>query len=472
MLARSLPLALVCSLGWAVAAAEGPVTEGWEGRLEMAPGVGLRLVLRLSRGAGGLTAVLDSPDQGAYGIAVDEVSLEGGVLRFSVKKIQGAYLGKLDAAGTSADGQWSQRGAHLPLQLSRKSGVAVPQRPQEPHPPLPYRAVEATVENPAAKVRLAGTLTLPASATPAPAVLLITGSGAEDRDETVFGHKPFLVLADALTRRGVAVLRLDDRGVGGSSGDTASSTSEDFAGDALAAVAWLKARPEVDGKRIGLVGHSEGALIAAMAANRSRDVAFAVLLAGPGLPGEEIVVEQGEAIARAAGVKDEQRFKLQAAEQRRLFKVLRSERDDKVAKKRLAAILAAGIVPFGAKPSAEATAAIEGQVQQLTSPWFRFFIDYDPRPALSKLTIPVLSLHGDKDLQVPVKDNVPAIRAALDKAGSKRAIVRTLPGLNHLLQTARTGLPMEYGSIEETMSPSALSAIGDFIAEVTAPRPR
>jgi pimeloyl-ACP methyl ester carboxylesterase len=249
-------------------------------------------------------------------------------------------------------------------------------------------------------------------------VLLVTGSGQQTRDEEIFGHRPFLVLADALTRRGIAVLRCDDRGVGASTGDPARSTSADFARDAKAELDWLRTAPSVDARRVGLVGHSEGGLIASMLAADSKDVAFIVLLAGPGLPGDELLVLQGAAIARTGMLK------------------------------------------------AQADAAIN----PLLSPWFRFFLSADPRMFLERARCPVLALNGSKDLQVAPKENLAAIEAALGKAGNAHFAVRELPGLNHLFQTAGTGLVAEYGQIEQTLAPAVLQQVGDWILSTAPPR--
>ncbi len=252
---------------------------------------------------GSLRGTLNSLDQNGIDYSLDEVSLQEMKVRLVLKISRLVYEGTLNAAGTEITGQLKQRGATLPLDFKKvEKAPAGRKRPQEPKRPFPYKEEAVTFENAAAHAKFAGTLTLPRSAGRFPAVLLITGSGQQDRDETMLGHRPFLVLSDCLTRHGIAVLRVDDRGVGGSTGDVAHATSEDFASDVLAGIAYLKSRAEIDPHQIGLVGHSEGGIIAAMVAARSSDVAFIVLLAGTGIPGDQILYLQQAAIARQMGV--------------------------------------------------------------------------------------------------------------------------------------------------------------------------
>jgi hypothetical protein len=318
--------------------------------------------------------------------------------------------------------------------------------------PYPYREEEVTFANKVQNVTLAATFTLPQGTGPFPAVLLITGSGPQDRDETLLGHKPFLILSDYLTRHGIAVLRADDRGTGKSTGVFANATTADFATDVEAGVAYLKTRSEVNPQKIGLIGHSEGAMIAPMVAARNRDVAYIVMMAGTGVPGDQVLVAQGEAIQIASGVKPEDAAK-DAAEERDMIKLVENEKDQAVLEKELTEKMK-GDVP---------DAQIGMQITQMTSPWMRFFLTYDPSTALRKLTCPVLVLNGSLDKQVLPDENLPVIRKALEEAGNKHFEIDELSGLNHLFQTAKTGSPAEYAQIEETMSPIALEKIGTWI---------
>jgi pimeloyl-ACP methyl ester carboxylesterase len=315
-------------------------------------------------------------------------------------------------------------------------------------------------------VKLAGTLTLARGKASAPAVILITGSGAENRDEEVFGHKPFLVIADYLTRQGIDVLRVDDRGVGGSSGSEPNSTSEDFAADVTAGIEFLKNHKGINPKQIGLIGHSEGGLIAPMVAAKSNDVAFIVMLAGPGLPGEEILYLQGAAILKARRATPEILAR-QRAQQEMIFTVVKQEKDNTVARKKLREALDKQMADASESEKARQAPALEAQFERVLSPWFRYFLTYDPRPALAKVRCPVLALNGENDLQVPVIENTQAIEATLKAAGNKDVTVVRLPKLNHLFQTSETGSPSEYGKIEETFSPAALKIIGDWILKHT-----
>jgi hypothetical protein len=446
----------------------------WLGTLK-GPGFELRIVFHITRdAAGALTATLDSPDQGAEGIPVGSVVVTGDSLLMDVPAVLGGYKGKISSDGHTIDGQWSQSGQSLPLVLTRSDAEIVVRRPQEPEAPYPYDEEAVTFEHAGAGVTLAGTLTLPRTPAPFAAVVLISGSGPQDRNEALMGHKPFLVLADYLTRRGVAVLRYDDRGVGESTGVFAGGTSRDFAGDALAAVAYLKSRPEIDPAKIGLVGHSEGGLIAPMAASSSSDVAFIVLMAGPGVTGEEILYAQGALIARANGASEEAVAR-QRALQERIFGVLKSDLDSDAVGAQLRVLVKEGLDAMSDEEKQEAGFAgvdeetlIERQVQPMNSPWFRYFLSYDPAPTLRQVTCPVLAVNGARDLQVPPGENLRAIEAALKEGGNDAVTLVELDGLNHLFQTAETGSPLEYAQIEETFSPQALAVIGDWIVEQTS----
>jgi pimeloyl-ACP methyl ester carboxylesterase len=354
---------------------------------------------------------------------------------------------------------------NLPLTLKKIAKPTELKRPQTPRPPFPYKLIEVTYPSKPGAVTLAGTLTEPEGPGPFPAVILISGSGPQDRDETLFEHKPFLVLADALSRRGVAVLRVDDRGVGGSTGSLLNATSDDFAGDVLAGIALLRSRPEIDARRIGLLGHSEGGIIAPMVAARSPDVAFIVLLAGTGLPGEQILYLQGQAVLKGMGV-GEKKLKDQLDLQTRFFDILRTEKDEKAADARMRELAKAAQETLSAeerKAMGDIEALVTAQLKTVRTPWFRFFLNYDPRTALAKVKCPVLALIGQKDRQVPPKENLSQIERALRAAGNTAITVKELPGVNHLFQTCSTGAPSEYAQIEETIAPAALAEIVDWI---------
>jgi pimeloyl-ACP methyl ester carboxylesterase len=333
-------------------------------------------------------------------------------------------------------------------------------RPQVPVRPYPYREEDVVYENPAAAIKLAATLTIPSGQGPFSAVILITGSGPQDRDESMAGHRPFLILSDYLTRRGIAVLRADDRGIGKSTGNFQTATTADFAADAEAGVAYLKTRSEVDPRRIGLIGHSEGGIIAPMLAARNPDVAFIVMMAAPGVPGDEIVELQPLSMEEANGV----RFKAaekEAAQQREVDAIIKTGHDEAAIERKLRQRAAEGdLYPL-----------IEGRISVMNSTWFRYSLNYDPAVVLRKVTRPVLAINGEKDIQVSPKQNLPVIRRALEESGNKDFEVDELPGLNHLFQTAATGAPREYAEIEETMSPLALEKIANWISNLPGIRP-
>jgi pimeloyl-ACP methyl ester carboxylesterase len=336
------------------------------------------------------------------------------------------------------------------------------ERPQHPKPPFPYAQREVKYKNSTDGSTIAGTLTLPREKGLHPAALLITGSGLQDRDETIAGHKPFLVLADHLTRRGIAVLRVDDRGIGGSTGDPKRATPQVNATDVAAGAAFLRAQPEVDPKRVGLIGHSEGGIIAPLVASQSKEIAFIVSLAGTGLPGAEINLAQMEILLRATpGFTDEERARLTAA-QKKIIELIKADADDDAL---AAAIRAASEIQHKAASKAELDTAIADATRQAGSPWFRAFAKLDPREAWRKVSCPVLALNGEKDTQVPADANLAAIAKALADGGNKDVTTRKLPALNHLFQTSKTGMLDEYAQIEETFHAPALDLIASWIRE-------
>lgn len=447
----------------------GGTEEVYEGTLK-AGAVEIRLVFHLFKQKDGSYAgTMDSPDQGARDIALDTVSVKDDAVRVELTAAKLVFEGKRNNDGQEIAGTFKQAGQAFPLTLKRVARATESRRPQLPRPPFPYDAIEVTYENKPAGVKLAGTLTVPRGEGPFPAVLLITGSGPQDRDETLFGHKPFLVLADYLTRRGIAVLRVDDRGVGGSTGSTRDATSADFAQDVEAGVAFLKSRPEINADQIGLIGHSEGGIIAPLVASRSKDIAFIVLLAGTGLPGADVLYAQAAAILKVAGA-DADELARNKSLQERMIAVVRSEKDNALAEKKLRTQMEEWADRFPKAEKQQALASLpllEGQVKMVLTPWFRHFLDYDPRPALRKVRCPVLALNGSKDVQVDAKVNLAAIAAALKEGGNRDVTVQELPGVNHLFQTCKTGAVSEYGTIEETLAPVVLETIALWIEKHT-----
>jgi pimeloyl-ACP methyl ester carboxylesterase len=449
------------------------VEEIWEGKLK-AGFVEIRLAFHLfQQKDGSYVGRMDSPDQGAKDLDLDKVTVQDGAVHLEMQKGAIVFEGKRNKEGLEITGDFKQSGQSFPLTLKKVAKITETPRPQLPVKPYPYDEIDVAYESKQPGIKLAGTLSLPRSKGPFPAVLLIQGSGAHDRDETIFGHKPFLVLADFLTRRGIAVLRVDKRGVGGSTGSTREGTTAAFADDVLAGVEFLKKRSDIS--HVGLIGHSEGGSVAPLAASRSRDVDFIVLLAGPGLPGEQTLYSQGAAIMKAAGA-DAEGLTRQKQIQERIFSILRQEKDNKAAEKKIRAAIeeltkdkkeGEKQTKEGDKQTAEAMPMIEGQIQMVSTPWFRFFLEYDPRPTLRKVTCPVLALNGEKDLQVEPKVHLKEIETALKEAGNRDVTAMELPGLNHLFQTCKTGHLSEYAAIPETFSPKVMETIADWILKRT-----
>ncbi|WP_339923497.1 alpha/beta fold hydrolase [uncultured Cyclobacterium sp.] len=339
-------------------------------------------------------------------------------------------------------------------------------RPQEPSKPYPYYTEEVTFENIQAQVTLAGTLTLPSEVGKYPAVILISGSGAQNRDEQISGHKPFLIIADHLTKHGIVVLRYDDRGVAKSTGNFKAATTADFASDVASAVAFLKTRVEIDKDKIGLIGHSEGGLIAPMVASNSKDVSFIVLLAGPGIEIMKVLLMQQELIAKADGVSESDIEKYIMPLHKKAYDMISLSIDVDSLKVGLAKFIEQSYddSPSELMPSnITKEKVVSTQLDKWSSEWFRNFLVYDPASILEAVTCPILALNGEKDLVVTPKENLSGISNALKKGGNTNWTVKELPNLNHLFQNCETGSPAEYAKIEETFSPLALKEMADWI---------
>ncbi len=444
------------------------ITGTWLGILKVS-GMELRIVFNIKENDKGiLSAYMESPDQTSHKIPVDTVIFNDGNLKLDVKIVRGYFDGKFNSDSMTIAGTWHQNGMSLPLALKKVEKVEAIKRPQEPKPPFPYKVENVTFKNNSAGVALAGTLTLPKKGGSFPAVLLISGSGPNNRNEEIFGHKPFLVLADYLTRRGIAVLRYDKRGIGKSTGNYTEATTKDFASDALAGVEYLRTLNIINPKEIGLVGHSEGGAIAPIVAAGSNDVAYIVLLAGPGLPGDQILLKQEALIAGLAGV-PEKTVERDTSFKSKIFNLIKENKNAEQTISGIKKIVSNYYNTLSEKEKTGAGSSDELQKEMLkafTSPWIEYFIRYNPVPTLEKVKCPVLALDGSKDVQVPPKEDLAAIKAALKKGGNKNFEVRELPGLNHLFQDATTGAPSEYSKIEETFSPAALKIIGDWIVKI------
>lgn len=442
---------LILCAAFTVGLGAQPFDGSWNGTLNA--GVArLRIGLNITGQEGKWSATLDSPDQGAYGIKVDSVTVDAEKLVFKIAPLMASYEGAL--RGDRIEGTFTQGGRSFPLVFERGKPKAA-SRPQHPVAPFPYQSEEVTV--PSGDLRLAGTFTYPKQGGPFASVLLVTGSGPQDRDETLFEHKPFLVISDFLTKAGYAVLRLDDRGTGKSTGNFRSAGLKEFTDDALAAVAWLKERPEVNPKRVGILGHSEGGAVGPLAALRSADVAYVVMLAGPAQPFEELLLEQSAGLMRVAGA-PESAIEANAQISREAFAILRREPDDAKAR---AELEKAAEKWKSSEP--RITREFESGIPRFVMPEFRSLLAYSGAGTLAKVRCPVLALFGGKDLQVPADSNARAAAQAFASGHVASFSVVKLPGLNHLFQTARTGGVAEYGSNEETISPRALETILNWL---------
>lgn len=443
----------------------------WLGKLRVFGGVELTIVFKFTPSLTGkkFDAVFDSPDQGVVGQRCDEVTLEEDALKIDMPIIHASFRGQMDWDEKRIRGIWEQGESSFDLDLCHTEDYFGLSRPQEPKPPFPYLCEEVTFENEEDGVCLSGTLTLPESGVDVPAVILITGSGPHDRDECICGHKPFLVIADFLTRNGIAVLRYDDRGVGASSGTFSKATSFHFAKDALAAVDYLKSRSEIDAHKIGLVGHSEGGLIAQVVASENPvDVSFVIMLAGHGIQGDELILLQSQIIAMNEGVSEEEIHKA-LDKQEKLLELLKSDQSNEAIGEEVRKMiydLLCDVSEFEENSKEGQESMIQAQMKTLLSDWYRTFLRCKPSDYIEKNHMPVLALFGEKDTQVPPNQNLPEIERLLIQTGNEKSKALEIQGLNHLFQTAETGNIWEYGKIEETFSPHALQVILDWILEL------
>lgn len=442
----------------------------WEGKLNIGPG--LRIIFHfLETPSGSIKATADSPDQSAYGLKCDTVIFqEREVVRVEMHALNAVFSGRLMDDST-LNGQFTQN-ATYPLLLKKGNfqPPAPPKRPQTPHPPYPYKSEDVEYDNAEHSLHYGATITIPNGKGPFPAALLVTGSGAQNRDEELANHKVFAVLADALTKNGMVVLRVDDRGVGKSTGVFADATSEDFAKDVNTSLDYLLSRPEVDKKKTGLIGHSEGGMIVPMVASKRNDIDFAILLAAPGIKIDSLMAEQNAAILRSVGI-SQASINAYIPLYKKLMKEIIYAKDTTEAYRKVGELFRQWIPSIDSATRKELGFDSETSIRNVTSvlvegfsgKWFKYFLSFDPGPYLRQLKCKVLALNGEKDIQVNASSNLQAIESALKKSGSKEYTVQKLPGLNHLFQTCKTCTLQEYGELEETFSPAALQIINDWL---------
>jgi pimeloyl-ACP methyl ester carboxylesterase len=455
------------------------ITGVWKGALHVQD-KDLPIVFHIGKKTTGeLIASFDSPAQNAFDLPVSEVITKEDSVILMIAMLNGKYAGILRADKRTIGGSWFQGKLSLPLSVTKTSDTATvkqPLRPQTPKPPFTYQVKEVEYWNTDKSILYGATLTLPKedSTNPGkkkyPAVILITGSGQQDRDETMLGHKPFAVIADNLTKKGFVVLRVDDRGIGKTTGDFSQATSLDFAKDVEAGLDFLETQPEVSKENIGLMGHSEGGLIAPIVADERKDVKFIVLLAGPGIPIIDLMQQQSEAID-LSNSHSLAEAKATSGFARIMWEELNKNEDTATTYKNIKTKFAAYSKTLDTailNKIRNRTSAFEGDYIRQTmfvmkGNWFRYFISYDPGPNLRLLNCKVLALNGSKDVQVVAATNLAGIRTALQKSRSPEYDVIELPGLNHLFQTCTRCSPAEYGDLEESFSPTALAVMDDWL---------
>lgn len=455
-------------LSMTVAGQTGKINGIWEGRLSV--GVELRIVFHIADdGKGGLKSTVDSPDQSAYGIKCDTTFLAGDSLHIQMKSMMANFTGKL--SGTTIKGNFVQR-ATLPLTLQKVEAASVRNRPQTPKPPFPYKTEDIIYNNTNKSLKYGATITIPAGTGPFPAAVLITGSGAQDRNETILGHQSFAVIADYLTLNGFIVLRVDDRGVGKSTGLFSEATSADFATDVNTSVDYLLSRPEVDKSKVGLIGHSEGGMIAPIVATERNDINFIILLAGPGVKITDLMAEQAAAVMRSSGINEKATttYKLLYKEVAAITVAATDTNsaftNAKAAAEQWASTTNKSILKdLGMKEQDNRSTFVISLVRVMSTKWFKYFLQFDPQVYLEKLTCKVLALNGDKDIQVIAKQNLDGIKTSLKKSKATAVEINELPGLNHLFQSCKKCTVQEYGELEESFSPTALTMMKEWLTK-------
>lgn len=430
----------------------GQIEGYWKGKIDL--GVQqLEMAFDIKATKEGYSSTLDVPAQGAFDVPVDETSFHDNQLQIQMSLLNASYIGTLKEG--IIEGTYTQNGMSFPLNLA-KAEKTKKVRPQDPKPPFNYRAEEVSFTNGKEGNTLTGTLTIPEGDGPFPAMVLVSGSGQENRDEELMDHRPFWVIADHLSRNGIAVLRYDDRGMGGSTGEVRNATTLDFSYDAEAAFDFLRNRKEINALQVGILGHSEGGLINFMIAGRRPEVAFIVSLAGPAVNGMEVSKAQVEAMALAQGMSEEA-IAMNSAANKQMMDIVASSKDREEADSLLRQLVQ------GWGYGEELT---EQTVGRVTMPWMYYFLKYDPTDAIVKTQCPALLLNGTKDTQVLVKQNFPAYERIIAKHGKTNLNLRELPDLNHLFQHCETGALEEYFTIDETISPEVLEMIVAFVKSV------
>jgi uncharacterized protein len=458
------------------------ITGNWEGVLQ-AQGNEIPIVFHIKQDSTEkYSATFDSPKQKAFNLACGDVIAKEDSLTVLIPLIKGRYAGLLNSDKKKLRGTWYQGPASMPLVMKKLSDVVTIKevnRPQTPRPPFPYKSEDVEYDNADKSIHFGGTFTVPLpepntdniKAPVYPTVLLITGSGPQDRDENILDHKPFAVVADYLTRQGIAVLRVDDRGIGKTSGSFATSTTFDFAFDVEAGINYLKSRKDVDTFNIGLIGHSEGGMIAPMMASRRKDIGFIILLAGPGVNVLDMMEQQSADVMSSAGtLKTDIDFYRPLY--RNLVTAIINAKDAAAASKKAIAVFkkwqkgkpASAIKnTTGVEAEKDIPVFTNAFLKQLSNPWFSNFMKMNPQNYLTKTNCPVLALNGEKDIQVSAKPNLAGIKTALQKNNNNHVTTMEMPGLNHLFQHCKKCSADEYGELEESFDTVTLKIMLDWI---------
>lgn len=428
----------------------------WQARLQFMK-FDIRIVFRFEKKPDGTwSGTAQSPDQSKVVSDMDEVWIEGDSLALEISEWNATYNGRFNPDSNAIFGRMMQRGFKVPVKLLKgEEDDLLYDRPQRPRPPFNYRSEEVRIVNNTDGDTLAGTLTIPNGKGPFPVAVMITGSGQQDRDETVFGHKPFLLIADRLAQKGIAVLRCDDRGAGKSTGDASTITLNGMANDVRAQLTFLRKRKDIDRKHIGLIGHSEGGIIGPLVASEDKKIAFVVMLGGPTIDFFDLLLAQDSLSLKADGKSRKEIDKLVKTNSA-LFTIMKTANDSVSTQERIVEYL---------ESTKASDAEMEMAIRQLCSPLMTSYVGYDPAASLRKMKCPVLALYGEKDVQVPPEINTPVLETIFKESGRSTSEVKVLSGLNHLFQPCKKGAVSEYVDIPITMDPSALVAIETWLTD-------
>jgi pimeloyl-ACP methyl ester carboxylesterase len=463
---KNILIAILLLLNNQIITAQSSFIGMWEGKLKA--GADIRMIFHVAKDDAGYTAALDCPDQGLKGVKASTLRIVNDSIYLEIAQFQAKYSGKLQ--GSSEISGVFYQGMSLPLNLKKIEKIEAIVRAQTPVEPFPYRSENLLYTNKDKSITYGATITIPNGKGTFPAALMLTGSGQQNRDEEILGHKPFAVIADHLTRNGFIVLRVDDRGMGQTTGDVKSSTTLDFANDAIVSLNYLMNRQEVDKGKVGLIGHSEGGMIAQIIASERSDLDFVIMLAAPGDKIIKLMCDQNEAVLTKAGLPEEYVKAYSSLYNSIMLSVINSTNeslsenikqdvDNWIQKTPNQIVLAT----TGIKDELSKSNFVQAFAKQTSSAWFKYFLSYDPSTSIKKIKAKVLAVNGSQDVQVISKSNLKAIESALKESKSKIFDVKELNGLNHLFQECKSCTVNEYGQLEQTISPTLLKTITEWL---------